>query len=114
LAGSDSESGSDDEEDSGRGDVLEPHKLFVHTKNKKKTYEERVASIENGRVGRDKYGSKREKERGSKTNDEKKKTKNFGMIKYKREVRAKEMRSFREKQYVVRQSVKKAKKAKLK
>lgn len=45
---------------------------------------------------------------------EKKKTKNFGMIKYKLEVRMKAKRSFREKQYLERKSIQKAKKAKLK
>lgn len=49
--------------------MLQPEALFRHTKSKKKTYEERLASIEKGREGREKFGNKREKERGSKTNE---------------------------------------------
>jgi len=64
----------EEEEEDELADAIEPESLFAHTKRKKQNYEERMASIESGREGRDKFGRK-EKERGSKTNTEKRKTK---------------------------------------
>eukprot|EP01135_Chromosphaera_perkinsii_P005741 Nk52_evm41s359 gene=Nk52_evmTU41s359 len=71
----------------------------------------RIASIEEGRAGREKYGSRKgklDKNVGS-TNLEKKKTKNFMMIMHGRKIKAKKGRSFRDKQIAERAAIEKRK-----
>ncbi len=70
-----------------------------------------IARAQAGREGREKFGSKKGlKERGSLTNREKSKKKNFGMMRYKKEVRMKQFRSMRDKQVAAHQAVVKQKK----
>ncbi|KAG0359860.1 Protein SDA1 [Gamsiella multidivaricata] len=79
-------------------------------KKAKQDYAERMESIKNGREGRDKFGSRKgSTERGSTTNKEKSKGKNFMMIAHKREVREKKKMSLREKQVQVHAHIKKQK-----
>ncbi|KAI7816472.1 SDA1-domain-containing protein [Gamsiella multidivaricata] len=79
-------------------------------KKAKQDYAERMESIKNGREGRDKFGSRKgSTERGSTTNKEKSKGKNFMMIAHKREVREKKKMSLREKQVQLHAHIKKQK-----
>lgn len=81
-----------------------------YTKKPKATYEERLASIEEGREGRGKYGSnKGQKEHVGKTNAHNKKNKAFSMIKHKKDTRAKTLRSLRDKQVAARAAIDKRK-----
>ncbi|KAJ3068800.1 Protein SDA1 [Podochytrium sp. JEL0797] len=107
----------EDEEENGEAqdrDVIDPRRIVSGVK-RKSTYEERIASIEEGRKDRDKYGSrmgsKKAEHGGSTTNREKqKKTKNFQMITHKRSIQGKATRSLRDKQKVMRQHIVKQKK----
>ena len=77
---------------------------------RKSTYEDRIASIQAGREGREKFSSKKnKKERASKTNKEKAKMKNFKMIQWKHSVRTKSKRSLRDKQKILREHIRKQK-----
>ncbi|KAG0057398.1 Protein SDA1 [Gryganskiella cystojenkinii] len=79
-------------------------------KKAKQDYAERMESIKNGREGREKFGSRKgSTERGSSTNKEKSKGKNFMMIAHKREVREKKKMSLREKQVALHAHIKKQK-----
>jgi len=52
-----------------RDDAVDEATLLRHAKRRKQTKEERLADIQRGREGREKYGSnKGQKERGSRTN----------------------------------------------
>ncbi|KAK0531026.1 Severe Depolymerization of Actin [Tilletia horrida] len=90
-------------------DILGPQKKV------KADYEERLASIAQGREGREKFGSKKgtkKREKGaSSTNSEKKKGKNFAMIAHSWSVRSKKKASLREKSKRLRLHIDKAKKA---
>ncbi|KAG2220335.1 hypothetical protein INT45_004020 [Circinella minor] len=81
-------------------------------KKAKMDYEARLASIQEGREGREKFGSKRGKERGSTTNREKARKKNFMMIAHKTSVILKGKRSLVEKQKALRAAINKQKKSK--
>lgn len=82
-------------------------------KKAKMDYEARMASIQQGREGREKFGSKKGKqERGSTTNREKARNKNFMMIAHKRSVVAKSKRSLVDKQKALRSAINKQKKMK--
>ncbi len=64
-------------------EFLDPSDILSGVK-RKSTYEERLASIQAGREGREKYASKKsKKERSSTTNKEKAKNKTFKMIQWK-------------------------------
>ncbi|KAF9429444.1 Protein SDA1 [Entomortierella beljakovae] len=79
-------------------------------KKAKQDYAERMESIKNGREGREKFGSRKgSTERGSTTNKEKSKGKNFMMIAHKREVREKKKMSLRDKQIQLHAHIKKQK-----
>jgi len=79
-------------------------------KKAKQDYAARMESIKSGREGRDKFGSRKgSTERGSSTNKEKSKGKNFMMIAHKREVREKKKMSLREKQVALHAHIKKQK-----
>ncbi|KAI8483848.1 Protein SDA1 [Branchiostoma belcheri] len=63
--------------------------------------ESRLATVQAGREGREKFGSKKQRkknQRSGTTNKEKQKNKAFMMMKQKRQVRGKGKRSFRDKQ----------------
>lgn len=68
----------------------------------KATYEERMAAIEKGREGREKFGSNKGKHKAemksSTTNKEKAKGKNFLMLAHSRQVTSKKFQSLRSKQ----------------
>ncbi|KAG0166866.1 Protein SDA1 [Apophysomyces sp. BC1034] len=82
-------------------------------KKAKMDYEARMASIQEGREGREKFGSKKgNKEKGSTTNREKARNKNFMMITHKRSVVAKSKRSLFDKQKALRAAITKQKKMK--
>lgn len=82
-------------------------------KKTKQDYKERMASIQEGREGREKFGSnKGKKERGSTTNREKARNKNFMMIAHKPSVVSKTKRSLFEKQKQLRAAITKQKKLK--
>ncbi len=77
---------------------------------RKSTYEERLASIQTGREGREKFSSNRsKKERTSTTNKEKEKKKAFKMVQWKHSVRTKAKRSLRDKQKILREHIRKQK-----
>ncbi|KAG0237533.1 SDA1-domain-containing protein [Mortierella sp. GBAus27b] len=79
-------------------------------KKAKQDYAERMESINRGREGREKFGSrKKTNDRASTTNKEKAKGKNFMMIAHKREVREKKKMSLREKQMQLQAHIKKQK-----
>ncbi|KAF9914811.1 Protein SDA1 [Lobosporangium transversale] len=79
-------------------------------KKAKQDYAERMESIKNGREGREKFGSRKgSNDRGSTTNKEKAKGKNFMMIAHKREVREKKKMSLRDKQIQLHAHIKKQK-----
>lgn len=87
---------------------LDESRLLAFIKKPKANYEERMASIREGREGRH-FGSKRgDPERGSKTNEEKKKNQPFQLAKYSMAVRVKGKRSVAEKDRDRRKHVKKA------
>lgn len=81
-------------------------------KKKKHDKEARLESVLKGRTGRDKFGYKdgRKNENCSKTNREKRKRKNFGMMRNK--ARSKVKKSFKEKQQSMRKHLMKQKKMK--
>lgn len=81
-------------------------------KRKKHDKEARLESVMKGRTGRDKFGYKdgRQNEHCSKTNREKRKRKNFGMMRNK--ARSKVKKSFKEKQQSMRKHLMKQKKMK--
>lgn len=83
--------------------------IYKKRKNDKK---ERLASVMKGRVDREKFGYRdnRQNENCSKTNREKRKTKNFGMMRHK--ARSKVKRSFKEKQVAMRTHLLKKKRMK--
>ncbi|KAF9394975.1 Protein SDA1 [Podila verticillata] len=98
---------ADDQQGEGEvsiGSIIGPRKKA------KQDYAERMESIKNGREGREKFGSRKgSTERGSTTNKEKSKGKNFMMIAHKREVREKKKMSLREKQVQLHAHIKKQK-----
>ncbi|XP_058057834.1 protein SDA1 homolog isoform X1 [Anopheles bellator] len=81
-------------------------------KRRKADREERVESIKKGREGREKFGyrDRRQNPHCSKTNREKMKNKNFGMVRHK--ARGKVKKSFREKQLALRKHLTQQKKMK--
>ena len=73
------------------------------SKRKRASYQERLASIEKGRQGRDKFGSRKKDRRQnnpgmSMTNREKQKSKNFLMLLHSRSMRNKKFSSMLVKQ----------------
>jgi protein SDA1 len=82
-------------------------------KKAKQDYEQRMASIQEGREGREKFGSKKgKKEKGSTTNREKSRNKNFMMIAHKQSVLFKSKRSLFDKQKQLRAAINKQKRLK--
>lgn len=109
----DSSDMDEDEDDEGPQDFIDPSTLLAGVR-RKNDYEDRMASIQSGREGRAKFGSKkgqRKAESGaSLTNREKsKKSKNFIMIAHKRAVVGKKRRSLKDKSRALRAHIKKQK-----
>lgn len=78
---------------SQEGGILTESEIIGVGKKAKADYEERMASIQKGREGREKYGSAKGKKKqanpSSTTNKEKRKAKNFAMVAHSREVTGK-------------------------
>jgi len=97
-------------EEDGSSEYVAESAILGPRKKAKQDYEERMASIREGREGREKFGSKKGKtERGSTTNREKSRNKNFLMISHKRSVVAKSKASLHDKQKQLRAHIKKQK-----
>lgn len=84
------------------GEFLSEAEIIGVRKRVRDTYEERMASIQAGREGREKFGSRKgqhKAEKGSSTtNYEKRKTKNFMMTLHSSKVKSKKNASLRDKQ----------------
>ncbi|OZJ04923.1 hypothetical protein BZG36_02658 [Bifiguratus adelaidae] len=103
----------DKNKDANDGEFVDVNAITGPRKKAKQDYEERMASIREGREGREKFGSRKGKtERGSTTNREKAKKKNFVMISHKQSVIAKGKMSLRDKQIQLRSHINKQKKRK--
>ncbi|KAE8220219.1 hypothetical protein CF319_g6221 [Tilletia indica] len=100
---------------SSSGAVLSESDILGPQKKIKADHEERMASIAQGREGREKFGSKKgmkKREKGaSSTNMEKRKGKNYNMVAQSWGVRSKGKASLREKSRRLRQHIEKAKKS---
>ncbi|SCU92447.1 LANO_0E00914g1_1 [Lachancea nothofagi CBS 11611] len=93
-------------------ETVDSEGLVGPRKHHKNTKEERMASIMEGREGREKFGSRkshRDQQRST-TNREKERKKNFVMMIHKRSVRGKQKMSLRDRQKVLRQHITKQKK----
>lgn len=102
--------GADDLQRDGEIDEMT---ILGPRKKAKQDYEQRMASIQEGREGREKFGSnKGKKERGSTTNREKARNKNFMMVAHKTSVLWKSKRSLFDKQKSLRAAIEKQKKLK--
>ncbi|ORX52426.1 SDA1-domain-containing protein [Hesseltinella vesiculosa] len=103
---------AEDEAKTNQGTVDE-FDILGPRKRAKRDYETRMASIQEGRENRDKFGSKKgSKDRGSTTNREKARNKNFQMVSQKVSVKFKARRSLMEKQKVLRAAIDKQKRRK--
>ncbi|KAI7870091.1 SDA1-domain-containing protein [Mucor mucedo] len=92
---------------------IDEYAILGPRKKAKQDYESRMASIQEGREGREKFGSnKGKKERGSTTNREKARNKNFLMVAHKQAVVWKSKRSLFDKQKTLRAAIVKQKKSK--
>jgi len=102
------------DEDTSAAFVTESAILGVQ-KKKKADYEERMASIQKGREGREKFGSykgkKRKASQSSSTNREKRRNKPLMMVLASNAVRSKKQASLRDKQKRLRAHIERAKKA---
>ncbi|GAO51190.1 hypothetical protein G7K_5301-t1 [Saitoella complicata NRRL Y-17804] len=95
------------------GEYVDAAAIEGPRKKTKADYAERMASVAEGREGREKFGSRkqfRDEAGRSTTNREKARKKNFMMIVHKRSVQGKSKRSLTEKQRVLRAHVDKQKK----
>ncbi|RUS20386.1 SDA1-domain-containing protein [Endogone sp. FLAS-F59071] len=90
-------------------DVVDVGAIIGPRKKAKQDYEERMAHVREGREGRGKFGSRKGGERGSTTNREKEKNKNFMMVVHKQSVQSKRKISLRDKQIQLRAHIKKQK-----
>ncbi|OBZ86955.1 Protein SDA1 [Choanephora cucurbitarum] len=99
--------------DDGNDGEVDESIILGPRKKTKQDYEQRMASIQEGREGREKFGSKKgKKERGSTTNREKARNKNFMMVAHKQSVVFKSKRSLFEKQKSLRAAIEKQKRLK--
>ncbi len=98
----------------GGGGFLDEGDILGPRKKAKQDYEERMASIAEGRKDREKFGSKKGKRNkanpSSTTNEQKKKTKNFQMMQKSHAVRRKNKASLYEKSKKLRKHIDKSKK----
>lgn len=78
-------------------DEIDEAKILTFVKKRKATYEERMASVMEGREGRDKFGSKKGDADRASTNLKKRKNQPFILQKHSRAVREKAARSAKEK-----------------
>ncbi|KAM4634017.1 protein SDA1 homolog [Polymixia lowei] len=101
-----------DDEDSNRGELLTLRNIEKLHKKPKADKETRLATAMAGRTERKEFVKKRTKLNpyASTSNKEKKRTKNFMMMRHSQNVRTKSKRSFRDKQIALRDSLLKKKK----
>lgn len=96
------------------GEVVDEADILGPRKKAKADYEERMASIQSGREGREKFGSRKGKKNkqvaSSSTNRQKARGKNFQMVAHSWGVRSKKKASLREKSKRLRRHVTQAKK----
>ncbi|XP_056146645.1 protein SDA1 homolog [Lampris incognitus] len=104
----------DDEEDESRGEILTLRNIERLHKKPKSDKETRLATAMAGRTDRKEFVKKHTKLNpyASTSNKEKKKTKNFMMLRHSQKVRTKGKRSFRDKQIALRNALLKKKKFK--
>lgn len=94
-------------------EAVEHYNLLGPVKHHKQSKEERMQSVQEGREGREKFGSrkgKRDSTMRSTTNKEKARKKNFVMMIHKRSVQGKQKMSLRDKQKSLRAHITKQKK----
>ncbi|SCU79481.1 LADA_0B00958g1_1 [Lachancea dasiensis] len=93
-------------------ETVDSDRLVGPLKHRKSTKEERLASIMEGREGREKFGSRKKNrdQQRSTTNREKERKKNYVMMIHKRSVKGKQKMSLRDRQKVLRQHITKQKK----
>lgn len=98
------------EEEPERGELISLADIENIYKKRKNTKEDRIQSVRSGQEGREKFGYKvgRQNPFASTTNREKRKTKNFMMVRHK--ARSKVKRSFKDKQIALRNYLIKQKK----
>ncbi|CEI89604.1 hypothetical protein RMCBS344292_03955 [Rhizopus microsporus] len=100
-------------DESQREEQVDEATILGPRKKTKQDYQQRMASIQEGREGREKFGSKKgKKEKGSTTNREKARKKNFLMIAHKQSVVSKSKRSLFDKQKQLRAAINKQKRLK--
>ncbi|KAM8808232.1 protein SDA1 homolog [Eudromia elegans] len=106
----------DDDEEESRGELLSLRDIEHLHKKPKSDKETRLATAMAGRTDRKEFVKKKTKMNpfASTTNKEKKKHKNFMMMRYSHNVRTKNKRSFREKQLALRDALLKKRKRLLK
>nr|XP_055036706.1 protein SDA1 homolog isoform X1 [Misgurnus anguillicaudatus] len=104
----------DDDEDNERGEILSLRDIERLHKKPKSDKETRLATAMAGRTDRKEYIKKRSKLNpyASTSNKEKKRKKNFMMMRYSQDVRTKGKRSFRDKQIALRDALLKKRKYK--
>lgn len=106
----------DDEEEEGRGELLSLRDIEHLHKKPKSDKETRLATAMAGKTDRKEFVKKKTRINpfASSSNKEKKKHKNFMMMRYSHSVRTKNKRSFREKQLALRDALLKKRKRLLK
>lgn len=102
----------DSDEEEGRGELLSLRDIERLHKKPKSDKETRLATVMAGRTDRKEFVRKKTKmnPHASTTNKEKKKNKNFMMMRYSQNIRSKNKRSFRDKQIALRDALLRKKK----
>ncbi|XP_068089411.1 protein SDA1 homolog [Hyperolius riggenbachi] len=102
----------DSDEEENRGELLSLRDIEHLHKKPKSDKETRLATVMAGRTDRKEFVRKRTKmnPHASSTNKEKKKNKNFMMMRYSQNIRSKNKRSFRDKQIALRDALLKKRK----
>ncbi|KAI8073877.1 SDA1-domain-containing protein [Gongronella butleri] len=104
---------AEDDASKQNDNTVDEYDILGPRKRAKRDYEARMASIQEGRDSREKFGSKKgSKDRGSTTNREKARNKNYQMIQQKMSVKLKAKRSLAEKQKSLRAAINKQKRRK--
>jgi len=108
---------ADDTRTTERGELISVGDIENIHKKRKHDKESRLETVLAGRQGREKFGSKKARKKrlnefASTSNKEKRRKKNFMMMRHNRDVRGKTKRSFRDKQVALKNALLKSKKAK--
>jgi hypothetical protein len=105
---SDGESGSESEQDNNMDGVVDPADLEGVVRRRRKELQDRLAKVIEGRAGAHQVETRKT---GGKSNLEKRKTKNFTMVKHKVSVKQKDRASLRQQQMQLKKHMKKMLKA---